>query len=69
MKPPYGEAAGGGAGRVAVSKEFGILKYQIRSRYTTNEDSLSKEFCERGANQQNAIFSEAQFFDLFLRLS
>src|ERR1035441_2681683 len=47
MKPRYGEAAGGGAGRVAVSREFGILKYQIQSRYTMNENSLSKEFCER----------------------
>jgi hypothetical protein len=47
MKPPYGEAAGGGAGRVAVSREFGILKYQIPSRYTMNENSLSKELCER----------------------
>jgi hypothetical protein len=46
MKPPYGEAAGGGAGRVAVSREIGILKYQIRSRYTMNENSLSKEFSE-----------------------
>jgi len=43
MKPPYAEAAGGCAGRVAVSGEFSILKYQIRSRYTMNENSLSKD--------------------------
>ncbi len=29
------------------AREFGILKYQIRSRYTMNENSLSKEFWER----------------------